>query len=134
MNYKVGIIGYGKMGEIRHHAINEISSVEVVAISEPSIGSELELIPNLTHDEIINHPDIDAVIVCTPNFLNKDLTIRSLNAGKHVFCEKPPCFTEKDMKDIIEVEKLSNKKLMYGFNHRHHDSIIRMKKIADNGD
>jgi predicted dehydrogenase len=59
------------------------------------------------------------------------LTIRSLNAGKHVFCEKPPCFTGKDMEEIVDAEKKSGKKLMYGFNHRHHDSIIRMKEIID---
>lgn len=131
MNLKVGIIGYGTMGKIRHQAIDEVGKAEVIAISEPSIGSEFETIPNLTHKEIIQHPDIDAIIVCTPNFLNKELTIRSLNAGKHVFCEKPPSFTGKEMEEIIEAETNSGKKLMYGFNHRHHDSIMRMKEVTD---
>jgi len=132
MNYKVGIIGYGRMGKIRHQAIDEVGFAEVIAISEPSIGNDYKTIPNLTHEEIIQHPDIDVIIVCTPNFLNKELTIRSLKAGKHVFCEKPPCFTAKDMAEIIKAEKKSGKKLMYGFNHRHHDSIIQMKEIVDN--
>jgi len=131
MTCKVGIIGYGRMGRIRHQAIDEVGGAEVIAISEPSIGAAYETTPNLTHEEIIKHPDMDAIIVCTPNFLNKDLTIRALNAGKHVFCEKPPCFTGKDMEEIIGAEKASGKKLMYGFNHRHHDSIIRMKEIID---
>jgi predicted dehydrogenase len=134
MNYKVGIIGYGRMGRIRHQAIDEVGKGEVIAISEPSIGAEYESIPNFTHDEIINHPDIDIIIVSTPNFLNKKLTIAALKAGKHVFCEKPPCFTAQDMREIIDAEKKSGKKLMYGFNHRHHDSIIRMKEIIDNND
>jgi len=128
MNYKIGIIGYGKMGVIRHNAINEIGSAKVIAISEPTdIQSPL---PNLSHNEIINHPDLDVVIICTPNYLNKKLTIDALKAGKHVFCEKPPCFTGADMQEIRFAEQASNgKKLMYGFNHRHHDSIIRMKEI-----
>jgi 1,5-anhydro-D-fructose reductase (1,5-anhydro-D-mannitol-forming) len=128
---KTGIIGYGKMGEIRHQAINEVGLAEVIAISEPHLSKELEGIPNLSPEEIINHPQIEAVIICTPNFLNKDLTIKSLDSGKHVFCEKPPCFTADEMKLIIDAETKSGKKLMYGFNHRHHDSIIRMKEIVD---
>jgi 1,5-anhydro-D-fructose reductase (1,5-anhydro-D-mannitol-forming) len=134
MNLKIGIIGYGTMGKIRHHAIDEVGNAEVIAISEPSIGFEFETIPNLTHNEIIQHPEIDAIIVCTPNFLNKELTILSLNAGKHVFCEKPPSFTGKEMEQIIEAEINSGKKLMYGFNHRHHDSIMRMKEVADSNE
>lgn len=128
MKTRVGIIGYGKQGQIRHQAIKETDCAEVVAISEPhAVNVDL---PNLSHDEIIGRDDIDAIIICTPNFLNKPLTIKALQAGKHVFCEKPPCFTGADMLEIRKAEADSGKKLMYGFNHRHHDSIIRMKEIV----
>lgn len=133
MIIKAGVIGYGKMGKIRHQTIEETGNAEVIGISDPSYGKNSESVPSLTDEEIIQHPEISAIFVCTPNYLNKDLTVRSLNAGKHVFCEKPPCFTGKDMADIIQVEKKSGKKLMYGFNHRHHDSVIRMKEIVDSG-
>jgi 1,5-anhydro-D-fructose reductase (1,5-anhydro-D-mannitol-forming) len=134
MKHKVGIIGFGKMGQIRKEAIDELNIAEVVAISEPKLTVENGL-PNVSHEEIINSPEIDTVIVCTPNYLNKGLTIRSLNAGKHVFCEKPPAFTASDVEEIRKVEfKSTGKKLMYGFNHRHHDSIIRMKEIVDSGE
>lgn len=135
MKYKVGIIGYGKMGIIRHNAIKENGSGEVIAISEPNVTEIQDSLPNLSHDEIINHSDLDIVIVCTPNYLNKQLTIDSLNAGKHVFCEKPPCFTGAEMEEIRKVEAKNQRlKLMYGLNHRHHDSIIRMKEIVDKGE
>lgn len=131
MKQKVGIIGYGKQGQIRHQAMMETNCAEVVAISEPHVVN-VDL-PNLTHEEIITSPNIDAIIICTPNFLNKPLTIKALNNGKHVFCEKPPCFTSKDMLEICEAETISGKKLMYGFNHRHHDSIIHMKELINGG-
>jgi len=134
MNYKVGIIGYGVMGKTRNLAITEIKRGKVIAISEPNLGADFEGIPNLSHEEIINHPDLDVIIVCTPNFLNKDLTIRSLNAGKHVFCEKPPAFTGADIEEIIIAEKNSGKVLMYGFNHRHHDSVMHMKRLIDSNE
>ena len=134
MIYKVGIIGYGKMGIIRHEAIKGNKFSKLVAISDPDLLGNPDNIPNISQTEIIKREDIDIVIVCTPNYLNKELTISLLRAGKHVFCEKPPCFTEAEMKEIRIVEKENDKlKLMYGFNHRHHDSIIRIKKIVDEG-
>ncbi|MCF6171893.1 MAG: Gfo/Idh/MocA family oxidoreductase [Bacteroidales bacterium] len=133
MKHKVGIIGYGKMGQTRKQAIDELNIAEVIAISEPNLTEDPGL-PNVSHEEIINNPDIDSVIVCTPNYLNKDLTIKSLNAGKHVFCEKPPAFTAADVEEIRKAEfRAEGRKLMYGFNHRHHDSIIRMKELVDSG-
>jgi 1,5-anhydro-D-fructose reductase (1,5-anhydro-D-mannitol-forming) len=134
MKIRVGIIGYGKMGVTRHKAINESNMGEVVAISEPTYGRSYENLPNLTHQQIINHIDIDVIVVCTPNHLNKRLTIQSLHAGKHVFCEKPPAFTADEVREIMQVEKESCKKLMYGFNHRHHDSVIRMKQVVSSGE
>ena len=100
---KLGIIGYGKQGGIRHQAIKDTLNGEVVAISEPNLKQDIGL-PNLSHDEIISDPNIDAIVICTPNFLNKPLTIKALNAGKHVFCEKPPSFTGK-YKDEIRSNK-----------------------------
>jgi len=133
--HKIGIIGYGKMGRIRHETIDKIGNCEVIAISEPTIGNDYKGIPNLTHDEILNQKEIDTIIICTPNFLNKSLAIASLNAGKHVFCEKPPAFTEEEIIEIQEAEASSGgRKLMYGFNHRHHDSIMEMKKLIGRGE
>jgi 1,5-anhydro-D-fructose reductase (1,5-anhydro-D-mannitol-forming) len=134
MKHKVGIIGFGKMGQTRYKAITDLDVGEIAAISDPDSTHIPNGIKNVSHEAIIGNPDIDIVIVCTPNYLNKELTVRALNSGKHVFCEKPPCFTAREAQEVIEVEKRSGLKLMYGFNHRHHDSIIRMKELIDSGD
>ncbi len=133
MNFKIGIIGYGKMGQIRHKTIMENGFGEVVAISDPVLDKTLiNIPPNVSIDYIMDNKKINVVIICTPNYLNKPLTIRALKSGKHVFCEKPPAFNARDIEEIIEVENHNPYlKLMYGFNHRHHDSIIKMKKIID---
>ncbi len=133
-NLKIGIIGYGKMGKTRHEAINEVGGAEVVAISEP-ISVEAGGLPNISYEELLARTDVNAIIISTPNFLNKELTIKALLAGKHVFCEKPPAFTAKDMQDIRNIEAGSpHLKLMYGFNHRHHDSVIKMKEKIISGE
>jgi 1,5-anhydro-D-fructose reductase (1,5-anhydro-D-mannitol-forming) len=134
MKYNIGIIGYGKMGQIRHKAIEETGAAKVVAISEPNLKINENSLPNLSNDEIINRSDIDAIIICTPNFMNKPLTVKVLEAGKHVFCEKPPAFTAAEIEEVKKAELNSRgRKLMYGFNHRHHDSVIRMKELIDEG-
>ena len=84
-------------------------------------------------DAIVADPEVDAVIVCLPNHLNKQTTIAALGHGSTVFCEKPPCFTGQDMREIIAAEAASGRVLMYGFNHRHHEAIIKMKKLIDAG-
>ena len=127
----VGIIGYGKMGKIRHNTIKSIPGVKVVAIYDSNSKLNTNMKVN-SSDEIINNKQIDVIYICTPNFLNKLLTIKSLSSGKHVFCEKPPAFTSKDVLEICEKEEKSKKVLMYGFNHRHHDSIKKIKNLIDN--
>jgi len=83
---------------------------------------------------VIDHPDVEAVFICTPNFRNKPLTIAALRAGKHVFCEKPPAMTAADVEEIMAVEQETGCSLMYGFNHRHHESIKRAKEVIDSGE
>ena len=85
-------------------------------------------------EEIILNKNIDAVFICTPNNLNQPLTIKALNAGKHVFCEKPPAFNSIEVSEIQTLESANGCKLMYGFNHRHHDSVKRIKNIVESGD
>ena len=125
--HNVGIIGYGKMGRVRHREIIASGKAEVV-----SIFDSVEIDPGLScaasADEVIENPAIDAVFICTPNYLNKYLTVQALNAGKHVFCEKPPAFNATEVEEVQVVEKGCGKVLMYGFNHRHHESVQHMKK------
>ena len=125
-----GIIGFGKMGQIRAKALEITGRVKVLSVFEESSLPNDVVYSNVRNaGYIINNPQIGAVFICTPNYLNKPLTIQALNAGKHVFCEKPPAFNSQEVEEIIAVEKQSVKKLMYGFNHRHHESIRHIKKL-----
>ncbi|OGQ05096.1 MAG: oxidoreductase [Deltaproteobacteria bacterium RIFCSPLOWO2_01_44_7] len=131
----VGIIGFGKMGKIRAQVIQESRRGVVVGICDPSetdLPKQIKQYP--TAEALIQAPEIQAVFVCTPNYLNKPLTIAALKQGKHVFCEKPPAFTANEVEEIIAAERISQKKLMYGFNHRHHESIRKVKEFVDSGE
>lgn len=123
------------MGRIRASMIEASGKAKVLSIYEESDLPAPAPYPCAANiDDIINNPRLDAVFICTPNYLNKPLTIKAMNSGKHVFCEKPPAFNSSDMEEIIAVEKESGRKLMYGFNHRHHESIIKMNKLIQASD
>ena len=132
---KVGIIGFGKMGQTRAAAIEDSGQGEIVSVYDNDDSLDFRKYPVAeSAQEIINNASIDAIFVCTPNNLNKPLTLDGLRAGKHVFCEKPPAFTVEDVHEIRDMEVKSGKKLMYGFNHRHHRSIKYMKSLIDSGE
>nr|WP_321454978.1 Gfo/Idh/MocA family oxidoreductase [uncultured Cohaesibacter sp.] len=130
---KYGIIGYGKMGMIRHNAMQAVGAGPASKLFEINAINEYQDLLVSNSDEIINDPDLDAVIICTPNFMNKNLAIAALNAGKHVFCEKPPAFNGTEMREIIAAEEKTDRILMYGFNHRHHGGSMKMKEEIDSG-
>lgn len=130
MKKKVGIIGFGKMGQIRLEVINKLDIFEVVSIYDPYSTKKNRLFVN-SLDDLFDNKNIEIIFVCTPNYLNKKLTIESLKKEKHVFCEKPPGLNAKDIEDVIIAENKYKKTLMYGFNHRHHDSIQKIKQIVD---
>jgi len=130
MKKKVGIIGFGKMGQIRLEVIKKLDIFEVVSIYDPYSTKKNRLFVN-SLDDLFDNKNIEIIFVCTPNYLNKKLTIESLKKEKHVFCEKPPGLNAKDIEDVIIAENKYKKTLMYGFNHRHHDSIQKIKQIVD---
>lgn len=130
---KCGIIGFGKMGHIRANAIEKTGLADILAIYEPSLTGDTKY-PNLGSAAEVLEAGIDAVFICTPNYLIKPLTIAALEKGIHVFSEKPPGV---NLAETTEMHTMAlNKKnmvLMFGFNHRHHGSVKKMKEIIDNG-
>ena len=108
---------------------------EIVSVFEPNDRVKVPYHRASTEDEVLENPSIDSIFVCTPNYKIPELCISGLQNGKHVFSEKPPGLNANDVSKVIEVEKEFPKlKLMYGFNHRHHESIKKMKSMIDGKD
>ena len=63
-------------------------------------------------DNFLSDPDLDAVVIATPDKLHAEQTIAAANAGKHVLVEKPMATNMKDLKDLIKLAKKSNKFLI----------------------
>lgn len=131
---RCAVIGFGKMGKIRADAIEKSSIGKVIGVFEPNPSKNIKYPLYNSEKEVFNDPKVDAVFLCTPNYRIVPLCIESLKAGKHVFSEKPPAFNSVQLSSVIQSENDSGKVLMYGFNHRHHDSVQRMKNIIVSGE
>lgn len=131
------ILGFGKMGRIRFDTLSAMEGCRVKWIYE--IDPETKIPSGIKRassvDEILNDSEVEAVVVCPSNDFIKELTVLALLAGKHVFSEKPPGRNMQELNEMVKVEADHPElKLMFGFNHRHHESMIHTKKLIDSGD
>ena len=134
MTYKVGIAGYGVVGKRRHAALKKIHDFKVTSLSDISFKDEDNLLTlNCYSDykDLIKNEDLDILFISLPNNHAASATLLGLKKNLHVFCEKPPAKTLSELMPIKEHLEKTNLKLMYGFNHRFHSSVIHAKKIID---
>lgn len=86
-----------------------------------------------TMDSVLADPAIDAVSVCVANTFHRDATIRALEAGKHVLCEKPMATTWADCVAMAETARRTGKRLMIGMNQRLAPAHLKAREILDSG-
>ncbi len=138
----LGIIGAGRIGKVHTESIvNYVRNAQIKTVADPYMSDEtrdwlLKMgVGNVCADyhEILNDPDIDAVLICSSTDTHSDISLEAIAAGKHVFCEKP---IDHDLGRIKKVmEALSGSKLKYqvGFNRRHDHNFAAVKKAIDEG-
>ena len=130
---KTAIAGYGVVGKKRHFYLNKNPNFSVVAIcdqNEVNFDTKYQKISFFHSYKELLSMDLDAVFVCMSNDMAAEVTIAFLKNNINVFCEKPPARNLKELKKVIIQEKKNpNIKLMYGFNHRYHDSVQEALKI-----
>src|SRR5881397_4027170 len=73
-----------------------------------------------TYEQVIKDPQVDAVYVSLPNSMHCEWTVRALEAGKHVLCEKPLASTEAEAKEMFAAARASGKTLIEAFMYRAH--------------
>lgn len=133
---KIGIIGAGRIGKIHADNLLRIPNAEIVGISDPFAGPELEAwaaarnIGLLTKDssELIGHPDIDAVYICSSTDTHVSLIKQAAQAGKHIFCEKPVSMDIGQTEEAIEAVRKAGVKLQIGFNRRFDHNFKRVRE------
>jgi predicted dehydrogenase len=80
--------------------------------------------------QVLSDPAVNTVVIATRHHLHARQVIAAMQAGKHVFCEKPLCLREEELADIVRVYKeVSTSQLMVGFNRRFAPMVVRMKSF-----
>ena len=138
---RVGIIGAGRIGRVHAQSIAYgIPEARIVAISDPYFpGAEKAAkdfgIPQAVADyhEILNNPDIDAVLICSPTPTHADIAMEAARAGKHIFCEKPIDTTIAKILQTKTVVEEAGVKMQIGFNRRFDHNFNRIHKLAQDG-
>lgn len=122
---KIGIIGCGKIAQVRHiPEYAENKDAVLAAFYDMNMDRARGLAGEYGgracegYEEILQDKDIDAVSVCVPNELHAAISIQALRAGKHVLCEKPMAVTLEDCEGMVKAARESGRRLMIGQNQR----------------
>jgi D-xylose 1-dehydrogenase (NADP+, D-xylono-1,5-lactone-forming) len=86
-----------------------------------------------SYEELLADPDVEAVYISLPNSLHVEWSIRALEAGKHVLCEKPLSRRAEEVERAFDVAEQSGRRLMEAFMYRHNPQTARLKELVDGG-
>ena len=124
---KVGIIGAGRIGKVHITSIStRVKDASIKTVADPFMNDETAAwaksmgVEHVTKDykEIIDDPEIDAVLICSSTDTHSPISVEAIKAGKHVFCEKPIDHDIDKIQAVIDALKGTNLKYMVGFNRR----------------
>jgi predicted dehydrogenase len=134
---KVAIVGFGKGASI--YNAPDISSVEgfeitkILTANNENIAVAKKEFPNAKvvtgFEEITVDPEIDLVVITTPNHLHKEFAEKALNAGKHVVVEKPFTPTVAEADELIQLARKNNRILSVHHNRRWDSDFLTIKKL-----
>jgi predicted dehydrogenase len=120
---KLGIIGTGWPGQMHAEAIRAVKGAKLHACADIDDQRretfEKEYSPQRSYrdyHDLLEDPQVEAVIICLPNFLHFPASLTALEAGKHVLCEKPPTMNAAEMKVLRE--EATRRRLIYYFSRQ----------------
>lgn len=140
MKLKFSIIGCGRIAW-RHaehiHRLGELVAVgDIVQDKARQLGAKYGAADFDNIDALLAHSRATAanvVAICTPNGLHADHSIRALQAGFHVVCEKPMALTVTDCRAMIQAAETADKKLFVVKQNRFNPPVAAVKKLVDEG-
>jgi predicted dehydrogenase len=138
---RIGILGTGAIAQIVHLPIlGERSDVDLCAVSDLDEPKARELAGRFGVDRVLSDkaliadPELDAVVICTPNSLHEDLAVRALEAGKHVLVERPMALTASGVQRVLDAATSASRCLMVGMGHRHRPDVGALRSFVASGE
>jgi myo-inositol 2-dehydrogenase/D-chiro-inositol 1-dehydrogenase len=139
---KIGLIGAGRIGRLHaEHLSTYIATTEIVMVADAFEDAARQCaqsygIPHFTSDyrEVLSHPDIQAVVICSPTDTHAQLITESAQTGKHIFCEKPIALDLPSIDQALAAVEQAGVKLQIGFNRRFDASYARVRQAVIHGE
>ncbi|MCP3774466.1 Gfo/Idh/MocA family oxidoreductase [Paenibacillus sp. MZ04-78.2] len=142
---KIGIIGCGGIANGKHlPSLYKLKDMAVMTafcdiVEERAVkaaaqyGSEDAKVYT-DYRELLEDGSIDIIHVLTPNNSHSEITVASLEAGKHVMCEKPMAINSAEAKKMLEAAERTGKKLTIGYQNRFRNDSLTLHEACKNGD
>jgi predicted dehydrogenase len=138
---RVGIVGAGAISQIVHLPIlAERADVDLVALGDidmhkaETLSRRFSIPLVMDPDELLAFEELDAVVVCTPNYLHEDMAIRALEQGRHVLVERPLASTPEGASRLVEAAVRAGTLLAVGMPHRFRPEVAALKSFVEGGE
>ncbi|MGC6535969.1 MAG: Gfo/Idh/MocA family protein [Candidatus Puniceispirillaceae bacterium] len=143
----VGVVGTGFMGKAHSIAYSASASVfgtglrpklQIVCDLSPERASERATDLGFSRytsnwQDVVNDPEVDLISVCTPNDTHAEIAIAALQAGKHVWCEKPMSTTLADSTKMAEAAAASKGRTIIGYNYTKNPAVTHARRLIEDG-
>lgn len=136
----LGLLGIGRIGKIHlSNIVRHFPDARVVAAMNPSEAGRAFArslnVPLVTDnpDDVLNHPGVDGLLICTATDAHADYVIAAARAGKAIFCEKPLDLSLEKVRMTLDAVKTAGVPLMLAFNQRLDPSFQEVKKAITSG-
>jgi predicted dehydrogenase len=135
---RFGFIGAGSIAsKALYPALMNSTVGEIYAVAGKDADRAKALSPSgkfyTDYQELIDDPMVEAVYISLPNSLHIPWSIKAMQAGKHVLCEKPIAMNAQELKEAIKVSQSTGKLLMEASWNRWHPRTVRIKQLVDSG-
>jgi predicted dehydrogenase len=139
---RIGLVGVGAAAQVNHiPAWKKIEGVELVALCDrdPEKAARVAQkfqIPRVHArvDDLLTDEEVDAIDICTPNYLHAPIGTAALEAEKHVLCERPLARSAAEAEAMLKAAKKADRVLMCCVQHRFRPDAQLLKKFVDKGD
>ena len=137
---RVGYLGAGWIGRHRMAAMIETGAIEAVAYADPSdemAEEAAKLAPNAKRvdglDALLSE-ELDGVVIATPSALHAEQSIRGLEAGVAVFCQKPLGRTAAEVRAVVDAARKADRLLGLDLSYRHTEGMRRIRALIQAGE
>jgi xylose dehydrogenase (NAD/NADP) len=137
---RLGFLSTAKIGDLVLRGARKTDRVEVVAVASRDLARAQAHARERgieraygSYEELLSDPDLDAVYVALPNVFHVEWSIRALEAGKHVLCEKPLSRYAGEVERAFDAAERAGRILMEGFMYRHHPQMRKVEELVSDG-